>query len=108
MIFTDANVVLDPATVPRLLEYFDDPNVGGVCGTLTYVNPGETSTARTSSTYWKLEEVIKKLETRSGSTMGADGSIFATRLRYYPKVPSHLLDDFITSMSVIFVPDVVA
>ena len=78
-----------------------------------YVNADETSTALTNSTYWRLEERIKKLETRSGSTMGADGSIFATRLAYYPSVPSHLLDDFITSMSVIFaglrlisVPDV--
>lgn len=115
MIFTDANVVLEPATVPRLLEYFNDPSIGGVCGTLNYVNAGETSTARTSSAYWSLEERIKKLETRSGSTMGADGSIFATRLTHYPCVPPHLLDDFITSMSVIFaglrlisVPDVLA
>ena len=102
MIFTDANVVIEPATAPRLLEYFDDPGVGGVCGTLVYVNAGETSTARTNSAYWSLEERIKKLETRSGSTMGADGSIFATRLSHYPKVPPHLLDDFIVSMSVIF------
>ncbi|MDO7844596.1 glycosyltransferase [Sphingomonas immobilis] len=115
MIFTDANVILDPATVPNLLRYFSDPAVGGVCGTLVYVNPGESATAEVNSLYWRLEEYIKKNEARSGSTMGADGSIFATRRAYYPEVPAHLLDDFIVSMSIVFAglrlvsaPDVLA
>lgn len=115
MIFTDANVMVEPASVPRMLDYFRDPTVGGVCGTLVYLNPGESETASVNSAYWRLEESIKKGETRSGSTMGADGSIFATRRALYPEVPAHLLDDFIVSMSVVFagrrlisVPDVVA
>jgi endonuclease/exonuclease/phosphatase (EEP) superfamily protein YafD/cellulose synthase/poly-beta-1,6-N-acetylglucosamine synthase-like glycosyltransferase len=102
MIFTDANVSLDPNCIPSLLGYFSDPTVGGVCGTLHYTNEDESPTARTSGAYWRLEESIKKLESRAGSTMGADGSIFATRRAIYPVVPSHLLDDFIVSMSVIF------
>lgn len=102
MIFTDANVILEPSSVPALLAYFDDPAVGGVCGTLHYTNEDESPTAQTSGAYWRLEEAIKKLESASGSTMGADGSIFATRRRLYPVVPSYLLDDFIVSMSVIF------
>lgn len=115
MIFTDANVLVDPATVPRMLRYFSDPEVGGVCGTLVYVNPGESATSSVNSFYWRLEERIKKDEARSGSTMGADGSLFATRRALYPEVPAHLLDDFIVSMSVVFAgkrlisaPDVIA
>lgn len=102
VIFTDANVMLDPASVPALLAYFSDPEVGGVCGTLHYTNPDDGVAAATSSAYWRLEERIKRLESRSGSTMGADGSIFATRRALYPVVPAHLLDDMIVSMSVIF------
>ncbi|AQR63375.1 hypothetical protein BZG35_05630 [Brevundimonas sp. LM2] len=102
MIFTDANVILQPESVAAMLAYFADPEVGGVCGTLHYTNEDESPTARTSGAYWRLEETIKKLESASGSTMGADGSIFATRRRLYPVVPSYLLDDFIVSMSVIF------
>lgn len=102
VIFTDANVLLDPACVPALLEYFRDPKIGGVCGTLLYTNPEASDTTRTSTAYWRLEEKIKALESRSGSTMGADGSIFATRRSLYPFVPPDLLDDFIVSMSVIF------
>ena len=115
MICTDANVMVEPETIPRMLRYFQDPQVGCVCGTLIYTNASESATAATNSAYWRLEELIKKRESRTGSTMGADGSIFATRLAYYPAVPSHLLDDFIVSMSTVFAglrlisaPDVIA
>ena len=115
VIFTDANVMLDPPSVPRLLAYFADPEVGGVCGTLHYTNPGDSSATVTSSAYWRLEERIKRRESLSGSTMGADGSIFATRRGLYPQVPVHLLDDMLVSMNVVFMgyrlvsaPDVIA
>ena len=102
LVFTDANVILDPRSIDPLLSYFSDPEVGGVAGTLVYVNPDESTTAQVSSAYWRLEEVIKQLESRCGSIMGADGSIFAVRRELYPEVPGHLLDDFIASISVTF------
>jgi cellulose synthase/poly-beta-1,6-N-acetylglucosamine synthase-like glycosyltransferase len=101
-IFTDANVILDPGSVDRLLDYFTDPEVGGVAGTLRYINEGDSLTAEVSGLYWRLEEWIKQRESRCGSIMGADGSIFATRRALYPMVPSHLLDDMTVSMSTIF------
>lgn len=102
IIFTDANVVLDPNSVSPLLRYFTDPGVGGVAGTLKYINEDASSTARVGGLYWRLEEMIKRLESRVGSIMGADGAIFATRRSLYPVVPPHLLDDMTTSMSVTF------
>jgi cellulose synthase/poly-beta-1,6-N-acetylglucosamine synthase-like glycosyltransferase len=101
-IFTDANVILDPASIDRLLDYFTDPQVGGVAGTLRYINDGDSLTAEVSGLYWRLEEWIKRRESRCGSIMGADGSIFATRRALYPMVPPHLLDDMTVSMSTIF------
>lgn len=115
VVFTDANVILDPDSVPRLLAYFSDPEIGGVCGSLRYTNAGDSSATVASSAYWRLEEAIKRRESRSGSTMGADGSIFATRRALYPQVPAHLLDDMLVSMNVVFMgyrlvsaPDVLA
>jgi hypothetical protein len=102
IIFTDANVLVDPHCIPRLLAYFSDPEVGGLCGTLRYANPDASDAALTSSAYWRLEEVIKARESTSGSTMGADGAIFATRRELYPEVPPQLLDDLIVSMTVVF------
>jgi len=115
IIFTDANVLLDPESVKPMLRYFADPDVGGVAGCLHYINAGESVTAGVGSAYWRLEESIKRLESRCGSIMGADGSIFALRRAHYPEVPPHLLDDMISSMGMIFAglrlvsaPDVVA
>jgi len=102
MIFTDANVLVEPEHVTRLLQYFSDPAIGAVAGHLIYTNSNDSEMATTSSAYWRMEEWVKRRESRSGSTMGADGSLFASRLALYPEVPSHLLDDFIVSMSVIF------
>lgn len=101
-IFTDANVMLEPEAVGRLLDYFRAEEIGGVSGTLHYVNDGESATASVGGLYWRLEERIKALESRCGSMMGADGSIFATRRALYPDVPAHLLDDMIVSISVTF------
>lgn len=102
MIFTDANVLLDPASVSTMLGYFSDPAVGGVSGKLHYINDDEGTVAKVGGLYWRLEERIKSLESRCGSMMGADGSIFATRRGIYPVVPPHLLDDMTVSMTVLF------
>jgi cellulose synthase/poly-beta-1,6-N-acetylglucosamine synthase-like glycosyltransferase len=100
-IFTDANVILDPASIGPLLAYFSDPEVGGVAGALCYVNEEESPTARVGGTYWRLEETVKRLESRCGSIIGADGSIFAVRRALYRDVPPHLLDDMTVSTYII-------
>ena len=114
-VYTDANVILDPQSVGPMLDYFRDPDVGGVSGTLRYINEADGVTASVGGLYWRLEEKIKALESRCGSMMGADGSIFATRRSLYPDVPPHLLDDMAASISVMFdgfrlisAPDVIA
>ncbi len=99
VIFTDANVILDLASIAPLLRYFTDPQVGGVAGSLRYVNDDAGATARAGGFYWRLEEKIKQQESRVGSIMGADGSIFAMRRALYPMVPPDLLDDMTVSLS---------
>lgn len=101
VVFTDANVMLDPAALAALERSFADPTVGCVCGHLVYTNPEEGATAAVGSFYWRLEERIKALESRSGSTMGADGSIFAVRRRLYRPVPPDIIDDMFVSLSIL-------
>lgn len=102
LIFTDANVIVEPESIPRLIAYFNNPDIGTVAGTLHYTNPDESPSARTNSAYWRLEETIKRLESETGSTMGADGSLFAMRRALYPVVPAHLIDDLIASINPLF------
>lgn len=115
LVFTDANVLCAPDALDRLLPYYGDPEVGGVCGTLRYENPAASTTAQIGADYWSLDENLRSLESATGNVMGADGSIFSVRRDLYPSFPNTLLDDFTVSMSVIFsghrlvkAPDVLA
>ncbi|GAB4363731.1 MAG: hypothetical protein Kow00114_19970 [Kiloniellaceae bacterium] len=101
VVFTDANVMLDPAALPALRRAFADRRVGCVCGHLIYTNAEEGATAAAGSLYWRLEERIKALESRTGSTMGADGSIFAVRRALYRPVPPDIIDDMYVSLSIL-------
>ena len=98
VVFTDANVIIEETAIEALARGFDDPRVGCVCGHLVYVNE-DTPTAAVGSLYWRLEEHIKKYESKAGAVMGADGSIFALRRSLHRPVPLHLLDDMFLSLS---------
>lgn len=106
LIFTDANVTLESGALQRLVKYFADPGIGAVAATLVYDKARQKAdssvTARVGGLYWRLEEQIKRLETLTGSTMGADGSFFARYRRGYPKIPADLVDDMAVSFSVLF------
>ena len=113
--FTDANVIVAPDAIGKLLPYYADPEVGGVCGTLCYSSDETSATAEIGSLYWRLDEQLRSLESATGAVMGADGSIFSVRKSLYPAFPDTVLDDFTVSMSVIFAgkrlikaPDVIA
>ncbi|NIA67637.1 glycosyltransferase [Pelagibius litoralis] len=101
IIFTDANVMVEPASLDAVRQAFTDPSVGCVCGRLIYTNPDDGTTAATGALYWRLEEKVKAMESRCGSTMGADGSIFAVRRALYPTVPPDIIDDMFVSLSIL-------
>lgn len=117
LIFSDANVLIDPNQLGNLLEYFKHHEIDCVSSTLIYdKDPASvTHTAHVGGLYWRLEEYIKKLESQTGSTMGADGALFARRRSGYPILADHMVDDMAASMSVLFTggrcvsaPDVIA
>jgi cellulose synthase/poly-beta-1,6-N-acetylglucosamine synthase-like glycosyltransferase len=101
VVFSDANVIFAPDAIPRLLAPFADPAVGAVCGHLRYTGPDGSATAAAGSLYWRLEEHIKSLESRTGSCMGADGSIFAIRRALHQPPPDDLIDDMYVSLAIL-------
>ena len=101
LFFTDANVILDDDVLHAMRREFAVASVGCVTGHIAYVNAHESPTALIGARYWSADETIKQLETRSGSCMGADGSIFAIRAPLFAEVPENIIDDFYTSMSVL-------
>lgn len=100
VVLTDANVQLDRGVLAAFADVFSDPEIGVGCGNLIYTNEN-TTTAKVGTSYWKFEEWLKTLETETGSTMGADGSLFAIRRDLFRTVPADIIDDFFTSISIL-------
>ncbi len=102
LIFTDANVLIEEDAVDRLLPCYADPTVGGVLGSLVYDGANRSAAAQVGAFYWRIEEHLKDLESRTGNVMGADGSVFSVRRALYPAFPDDVLDDLTVSMAVVF------
>lgn len=100
-VFTDANVMLDEDRFGNFLNYFSDPKTGCVSGNLQYTNKDEGDVASVGAGYWSFEEKLKLLESRTGSTVGADGSLFAIRTKLFSPPPTDIIDDMFTSLSIL-------
>lgn len=101
IVFTDANVAYAPDALTHLLRPFADPRVGCTLGHLCYVTRVGSATARTGSLYWRMEERLKELESRTGSAITSDGSIFAIRRRLHTPPPQDVSDDIYISLSIL-------
>jgi cellulose synthase/poly-beta-1,6-N-acetylglucosamine synthase-like glycosyltransferase len=115
LIFTDADVILQPDAIDHLLPYYGDPEVGGVCCSVKMLSVVQSATSHTGSLYWSWDDRIHQLESATGNVMGASGAMFSVRRALYPDFPDTVQDDFTVSMSVIFrgrrlikAPDVIA
>jgi len=52
--------------------------------------------------YWKIEKMVRKLESESGSVIGVTGAIYAVRRELYTNMPAEtLLDDVFVPMNVV-------
>ncbi|HEV7178123.1 MAG TPA: glycosyltransferase family 2 protein [Solirubrobacteraceae bacterium] len=78
--FSDANVQWEPAALRKLVAPFIDPQVGYVCGDVSFVNERGTNQ---EGVYWRYEMALRSLESRVRSVTGGNGAIYATRREAY-------------------------
>jgi len=101
VVFTDANARFTPETIPTLLRYFTDPNVGLVTGYTQYETRGSGEVAHATNLYTSLERAIKIAESRWGCCVGADGAVFAMRRRLFRPLRHDDINDFVIPLNVI-------
>lgn len=100
LIFADLRQSFAPDVVERLLEPFADPQVGVVGGGLLIEGQGSSSVEGVRS-YWKLESLLRRAESRTGSVIGVSGAIYALRRELFQPLPTGLiLDDVLVPMRV--------
>ncbi|MCK4298672.1 MAG: glycosyltransferase family 2 protein [Planctomycetes bacterium] len=99
LLFSDADILLRPDAVRKLIRHFVDSNIGAVCGELAIVTAPEAQSAE--SVYWRYEVMLRFLESRLDSALGASGAIYAVRRSLFPRIPRHVInDDFVIPMKV--------
>ena len=93
ILFTDANSHFADDAVAKLVARLRDPRVGCVVGELCYARD-LTSVGQGESLYWRYEMKVKELESRLGSVLVANGSIFALRRELYRNLFVDVANDF--------------
>lgn len=96
--FSDANTFFARDALRRLVAPFADPRVGGASGELHLkVSHGDNQ----DGLYWRIEQRLKRLESRIGALLGANGAIYAIRRELWQPLPADTIcDDFCVAMNV--------
>lgn len=100
LLLTDVRQRLEPDALRELVADLADPAVGAVSGELRFVDPA-TGFARSVDAYWRYEKLIRHAESRSGSTVGVSGALYAMRRALFePLPPDTVLDDVLIPMRI--------
>lgn len=100
VIFSDANTMLNRDAVRNIARHFADDQVGCVSGEKRIINDAaDSASAAGEGIYWKYESLLKRLDSKLYSAVGAAGELVAFRSDIYNVLPEDtLLDDFMQSM----------
>jgi poly-beta-1,6-N-acetyl-D-glucosamine synthase len=100
-VFADARQRFDRGAIRELVRCFGDESVGCVSGELIIEDAGEGG-GRGVGLYWKYEVWLRKMESDTGSMLGATGAIYALRREFFRRLPENvLLDDVFTPFNAI-------
>ena len=116
LVFCDARQEIDLDTLRELTSCFADPEIGAVSGELLLVDAKGRATGDALGIYWRIEKMVRKLESATGSVVGVTGCIYALRRELFVDLPEGtILDDVLVPMNaaragrrVIFLPTAIA
>jgi cellulose synthase/poly-beta-1,6-N-acetylglucosamine synthase-like glycosyltransferase len=102
IVFSDANTLLNPESIKKIVAHYQLPNTGGVAGEKKILtSKNDKGPASGEGLYWKYESFLKKLDAELYTVVGAAGELFSIRTELYEYTGTNvLLDDFIISLRV--------
>ena len=103
LVFSDADTLLAPGSLRYLAENFGDPEVGGVAARKALRKTGpEEQLGRSEGLYRTFDEWMKEQESRIGSAVAADGTLYAVRQELFDPGPdAAAADDMAISTRVV-------
>ncbi len=97
----DVRQTYAPNALNNLVKHFADPGIGAVSGELFLEEPTDRHGIAEAGAYWRYEKMIRKMESKCHSTIGATGAIYAIRKSLYKDIPERtLIDDVVIPMQI--------
>ena len=94
LVFSDANVAIEPGAIVALADAFADPAVGYACGQVVFRQAGEGPGAvNQEGLYWRYEMAIRSLESRLASVTAGNGGLQAVRRSAYVEIDPRMDHD---------------
>lgn len=101
VIFSDANSMLNKGSIQKILLHYADPLTGGVAGEKKIHEAGSSALGEAEGLYWQYESLMKELDAKLFTVIGAAGELYSIRTDLFRSVDSPvILDDFVISMQV--------
>lgn len=102
VVFTDARQKIETNALRLLTASFTDSQVGCASGELMLGDRESGQTVRGIGLYWRVEKMVREMESASGSVVGATGALYAVRRSLLVPVPvGTILDDVYIPMHVV-------
>jgi cellulose synthase/poly-beta-1,6-N-acetylglucosamine synthase-like glycosyltransferase len=101
VVFSDADIEVDPGNYAELISHFADPSVGGACGA-TRMRVREGSGLNLEHLNVFLRTWVRQRQSEHRATVGADGANWAVRKRLirWPSSPQ-LAEDLVVPLEVV-------
>lgn len=102
VVFSDANTLVNVEAVRKMVEKFENPEVGGVAGEKRIrMNASDDASSAGEGIYWKYESTLKRWDSELYSVVGAAGELFAIRRSLHePTPPDTIIEDFFVTLRI--------
>lgn len=102
VILTDANTLLNPEAIRKIVGHYQNEKVGAVAGEKRIIVEESDQASRAGEgLYWRYESALKKMDSELCSVVGAAGELFSFRTKLYEYVPDDtIIEDFYLSLKI--------
>jgi cellulose synthase/poly-beta-1,6-N-acetylglucosamine synthase-like glycosyltransferase len=101
VVFTDANTLLHPDSIKKMVRHYVQEDVGGVSGEKRILSTDDTAVSTGEQIYWRYESLLKKADASFYTVVGAAGELFSIRTALFEPISENIiLDDFVLSAKI--------
>jgi len=102
VIFSDANTLLNTASIKEIVKHYANAEVGGVAGEKIIISREKDKAAGAGEgLYWKYESFLKKLDSEFYSVVGAAGELFSVKTSlFHTAKEDTIIEDFVQSLQI--------